>query len=87
MTSVEYKEKYSTLLKQFLNTEAGKQLIPVLHQLATPTTMHAVAHVHYANMERRAGYESCEKSLIFLSNPPLENEEIEATYGVITLKK
>lgn len=82
MTPTEYKEKYSPILKEFLSTEAGKQLLPILHQLAPPTTMNAVAHIHQANMERRAGYESCEKSIIFLSTPPLPNEEIEMTYGV-----
>lgn len=82
MTPKEYKEKYSPILKEFLNTEAGRHLLPILHQLAPPTVMNAVAHVHYANMERRAGYESCEKSLIFLSTPPLPSDEIEMTYGV-----
>lgn len=82
MTHTEYREKYAPILKEFLGTEAGKQLIPILHQLAPQTTMNAVAHVHYANMERRAGYESCEKTLIFLSTPPIPNEEIEMTYGV-----
>lgn len=82
MTPTEYKQKLAPALKDFLNTEAGRQLIPILHQLAPANTVNAVAHIHYSNMERRAGYESCEKSLIFLSTPPVPNEEIEMTYGV-----
>lgn len=82
MTPNEYKIKHAAALKNFLSTEAGNLLIPALKQLNIPATVHNIPHVHQANLDRRAGHELCEKNLLFLSSPPVPNEEIEMTYGV-----
>lgn len=86
MTVNDYKVKHASALKVFLSTEAGKELITTLHQLAPSAVMNNISHIHSANMERRAGFENCEAALIFLSSLPIVKEEIEMTYGVSEIK-
>lgn len=81
MTPTEYKIRHYKALKDFLSTEAGRELISTVHQLR-PLFVTSNPHVHHESAGAVRGFENCEKAIIFLSNPPLPNDEIEMTYGV-----
>lgn len=82
MTVNEFKANHHKALRDFLNTDAGRNLLPVLHQLRPLFVTNGQPHVHTESAGAVRGYENCEKAILFLSTPPQDNEEIEMTYGV-----
>lgn len=86
MTPKEYKDKHHAALKLFLQSEAGRDLLPVLHQMRPLFVTAGMPHVHHESSGAVRGYENCERAILFLSTPALPNEEIEATYGVVEKK-
>ncbi len=86
MTPNEYKLKHFKALKDFLSTEAGKELIPTVHQLRPLFVTNGNPHVHTESAGAVRGFENCEKAIIFLSTQHVEREEVEMTYGVTEKK-
>lgn len=82
MTPNEFRLKHSTTLHEFLQTEAGKQLISTLHQQRPIFNVISTPHAHHESSGAVRGYELCEKNLINLSTLPSNHEEIEMNYGV-----
>lgn len=82
MTVNEYKTKHAAALKNFLSTEAGSLLIPVLNQLRPLFVTNSTPHVHTESAGAVRGFENCQKAIVFLSSAPAPTDQIEMTYGV-----
>lgn len=87
MTTNEYKTRHAAELLKFLQTPAGMDLIPTLHQLRPAFMVNAQPHVHIESAGSVRGYELCEKNIIFLTTQPKPDDEVEATYGTETKQK
>lgn len=82
----DYKLKHSLALRQFLMTDAGRELFVMLKQLRPNFITNTAPHAHTESAGAVRGYELCESNLVFLSMFPIIKEEIEMTYGVEPLK-
>jgi hypothetical protein len=83
MNFSDFQKRYSTELKNFLETDAGKSMIATLSGLRPRLIAQTSEHETAVRFGQASGYEVCIGNILLLASPiPPKKPDPEADYGV-----